>query len=252
MRFPSLNWRRIAVFVLIALLIAIVAFVIWATNVPGQLMPEVSLALQSDQSITVAEDSWISFMPQAGEVDTGYIIYPGGRVLAEAYAPLARSIAEDGYFVAIVYAPLNLALFNPGAALPIIEAHPEIQYWAVGGHSLGGVAASSFASSNPQQVDGLVLMASVPFPSLGLGDRENLSVVSIYGSNDGLLPVDEAQAAASELPASAQFVEIEGGNHAYFGWYGPQGGDNEATISREEQQEQIVSATIDLLASLKE
>jgi hypothetical protein len=29
-------------------------------------------------------------------------------------------------------------------------------------------------------------------------------------------------------------VSIEGGNHAQFGWYGPQEGDNPATISREE------------------
>ena len=37
-------------------------------------------------------------------------------------------------------------------------------------------------------------------------------------------------------------VEIEGGNHAQFGNYGPQKGDLPATISAEEQQAQAVDA----------
>ena len=34
-----------------------------------------------------------------------------------------------------------------------------------------------------------------------------------------------------DLPADAQFVVIEGGNHSQFGNYGLQPGDNEATIT---------------------
>ena len=37
-------------------------------------------------------------------------------------------------------------------------------------------------------------------------------------------------------------VEIQGGNHAQFGNYGPQKGDLPATISAEKQQEQTVEA----------
>jgi hypothetical protein len=43
-------------------------------------------------------------------------------------------------------------------------------------------------------------------------------------------------------------MAIEGGNHAQFGWYGDQAGDLPAEISREVQQEQIVAASIALLA----
>jgi len=35
-----------------------------------------------------------------------------------------------------------------------------------------------------------------------------------------------------------------------FGWYGPQGGDGQAVISRAEQQAQVIAATVELLASL--
>jgi len=43
---------------------------------------------------------------------------------------------------------------------------------------------------------------------------------------------------------------IVGGNHAQFGWYGPQPGDNPAEISREAQQQQVVESTIEMLKSL--
>jgi hypothetical protein len=45
-------------------------------------------------------------------------------------------------------------------------------------------------------------------------------------------------------------VEISGGNHAFFGWYGNQTGDNAATISRELQQNQTVTASVQLLEKL--
>ncbi|MFN2217904.1 MAG: alpha/beta hydrolase, partial [Anaerolineae bacterium] len=40
------------------------------------------------------------------------------------------------------------------------------------------------------------------------------------------------------------------GNHAQFGWYGAQSGDNPATISHEEQLQETVAATLALLATL--
>ena len=43
-------------------------------------------------------------------------------------------------------------------------------------------------------------------------------------------------------------VEIEGGNHAQFGNYGPQEGDLPATISAEEQQAQTVAAISGFIA----
>jgi hypothetical protein len=45
-------------------------------------------------------------------------------------------------------------------------------------------------------------------------------------------------------------VALEGENHAQFGWYGPQDGDDEASISREAQQQQVIAATAELLSQL--
>ena len=62
----------------------------------------------------------------------------------------------------------------------------------------------------------------------------------------GMAKFDETRALN---PASTQYVVIDGGNHAQFGDYGPQPGDNEATISRADQQSQVVAAVVQFLAS---
>ena len=53
------------------------------------------------------------------------------------------------------------------------------------------------------------------------------------------------------LPENTLWVPITGGNHAQFGWYGEQSGDNPAQISRSEQQDQIVAATTAFLEGLR-
>ena len=52
------------------------------------------------------------------------------------------------------------------------------------------------------------------------------------------------------LPATATFIEIDGLNHAGFGDYGRQSGDNEATIDRPEARAAITAALTQWLAEL--
>ena len=74
---------------------------------------------------------------------------------------------------------------------------------------------------------------------------------SVFGSEDGLATGKKIEASKQLLPPDTIWVKIEGGNHAQFGWYGDQAGDNVATVSREEQQEQTISATIKMLEQIK-
>ena len=60
-------------------------------------------------------------------------------------------------------------------------------------------------------------------------------------------PVEKIDASRPLLPADTRWDEIDGGNHAQFGWYGPQDGDGVATISREAQQAQTIAATLELI-----
>lgn len=230
-----------------ALLLGTTAFVIWAETPLGP-MPEAEAALLSDAQVTVTSEPWFTFAPTETAVNTGLILYPGGRVDPRSYAPLAKALAAQGYLVIIPPMPLNLAFFNPNAADDIIAAHPEIQHWAIGGHSLGGAMAANYVYNHPGQMDGLVLWASYPAENNSLADQTDLLVLSIYGTNDG--QAEELAAAAERLPPETQWLVIEGGNHAQFGWYGRQPGDGEATITREQQQEMILSGTAALLGQL--
>ena len=223
-------------------------FVVWAEMTPPP-MGETLAALESDSLVQVSTDRWLVFEPATGQPTAGLVLYPGGRVDPRSYSPAARALAEEGYLAVIVPMPLNLAVFAADAAADVIAAYPEVSAWAIGGHSLGGAMAARFAYSHPEQVQGLVLWAAYPDGSNDLSSRD-LAVTSIHGTLDGLATIEKIDASRALLPPTTEWVAIEGANHAQFGWYGPQSGDNPASISREEQQQQIVAATLDLLASL--
>jgi hypothetical protein len=204
--------------------------------------------LEGDSAVSVDDQPWLVFKPLSGDPSSGYIFYPGGRVQPQAYLPAAYAIAGAGHLVVIPPMPLNLAVFGSGVASQVMSAYPEIDCWVIGGHSLGGAMAARFAYRHPQAVQGLVLWAAYPAASNDLSSSD-LQVVSIYASQDGLADVDTILASQSLLPEGTAFVKIEGGNHAGFGWYGPQPGDNPRTISLEAQQEQVIHATLDLLST---
>ena len=244
------KWWWLLLLLLLLPVLAVAGFVIWAGTGPEP-MPEALAALQSDDAVQVETEPWLIFRPASDEPVTGLILYPGGRVDPRAYAPTARAIAEEGFLVVIAPMPLNMAFFAPDRAAEVMAAFPETEHWVVGGHSLGGAMTARFAHQNPGAVAGLALWASYPASSDDLSGND-LAVASIYGTRDGLATGDEIAASRPLLPPDTQWTAIEGGNHAQFGWYGPQSGDNEATISREEQQAQIVDATLRLLLQLDE
>ena len=234
--------KRLGLAVLILLVVAVAGFVIWA-EMPLGPMPEALTALQSDAQVEVNMDPWLTFTP-AAQAATGLIIYPGGRVDARSYAPLAHQIAAAGYLVIIPPMPLNLAVFAPGRAAEVMAAHPEIQRWVIGGHSLGGSMAANFVYKNPGMMAGLVLWASYPADNNALTEFD-LPILSIYGTED--MGIDGIEASRPLLPAQTEWVVMDGGNHAQFGWYGPQPGDGTATITRSEEQAQILAATLAFL-----
>jgi hypothetical protein len=239
--------KRLITSIFILLIAITLGFLGWASFPLG---PEnAALAsLQSDDSVTVQTSSdWITFRPAASDPVSGFIFYPGGRVDYRSYAPLLKPLAERGYLVVLVRMPLSLAVFSPNKAEIVIGSFPEIQNWAIGGHSLGGAMAANFCYNHPGVIDGLVLWASYPADSNSLANQ-SLKVLSIYGSEDGGL--DGIEASAPLLPADTIWYRIEGGNHAQFGDYGPQPGDGIATINPEEQQNQIMSTTQEFLTMI--
>ena len=240
---------KVIISILIGVLIVFAAFVVWAETPPAP-MVEALDALESDSDVVVSNTDYLVFLPKTSNQGVGFIFYPGGRVDFRSYAPLAHRIAAEGYPVVIVSMPLNLAVFGVNKANDVINSYSQISCWAVGGHSLGGTMAAQFVYENPSKVAGLILLAAYPASGVNLSNYD-LLVTTIHGSNDGLVSNDQIENSLNLLPASTTFVEIVGGNHAQFGWYGDQSGDNPATITREEQQNQTFNATIKLLDAIE-
>jgi hypothetical protein len=241
------HWKKIAALTL-AIMVALAAVgLVWLSALADP-MPEAQASLESDESVTVTTEPWLTFTPTEAS-SVGFIFYPGGRVPVEAYAPPARAIAEAGYLTVVPSMPFGLAVLAPNTADDIIEAYPEIDQWVIGGHSLGGAMAADYAAGH-DSVEGLVLWAAYPAAGTDLSEQA-IEVTSVYATEDGLSTIEEIEASRVQLPPTTTFLEISGGNHAGFGWYGPQDGDGEATISREEQQAQVVAATLDLLAAVE-
>lgn len=243
-------WRivgLVAAVGVIGLAVALAGFSVWALTPPPP-MPEALAALQSDAQVTVVQNDWLEFTPTGAKPTTGLIFYPGGRVDPRAYAPAAKAIAAAGYTVVIAPMLLNLAVFSPNRADAVISAHPEVTTWTIGGHSLGGAMAANYVYTHPKPIHTLILWAAYPADGNSLAARTDLHVASISGERDGLATPADIDASRARLPSDAHFTAIAGGNHAQFGWYGAQSGDNEATISRADQQRAIVAATVATLA----
>lgn len=238
--------RIVLIGLLVVLILAVGGFVVWAETPLGP-MPEAIAALESNAEVAVQTEPWLLFAPAEKTPNVGLIFYPGGRVDPRSYAPAAHSIAAQGYLVVIPPVPLNLAVFAPDIAADVIAANPAVKRWFVGGHSLGGAMAASFAYNHPDAVDGLVLWASYPASPSDFSQRPDFPVLTVYGSAD--MGLDGIEASRSLLSPTTDWVVIDGGNHAQCGWYGPQPGDNPATISREDQQAQLIAVTVDFLAA---
>lgn len=184
---------------------------------------------------------------------TGLILHPGARVDPRAYEPLARAIAAEGYVVVIIKQPLQVGFLALGQATPVIADFPEIDHWAIGGHSLGGVAASwevGQDSVTAQQLNGLLLWGS--YPADTLSERTDLAVVSVFGERDLLCTPADIDQTSARLPAMTAFLEVPGATHAFFGDYGEQPGDGQPTTSRAAAQRMIIDASVGLLRSLGE
>ena len=234
------SWiRKVLIGLAISIMIAAGVF-FWYVNDYYQATVEAVEALQSDESITVTEtDDTITFTPNGKDPEEGVIFYPGGKVEAEAYAPLLRSLAEADLLVVIAKMPFHLAVFDADAAEAIMEQEVSVQDWYLAGHSLGGVMASSFAANQTDRVDGLIFLAS--YPSNDLTDAP-FSALSIYGSEDEVLSRESYDKAQAKLPDDYTEIVLDGGNHGQFGDYGPQEGDGTASFSADQQQQQTVEA----------
>ena len=207
---------------------------------------------QNSPSLLVREyEEAISFKPRHDTLGIGFLFYPGALVDPHAYVPMARQIAENGYESIIIKTPFRMAAMEwqenevKARTLKVLDN----KQWVLAGHSRGGRMALEFASSYPSKLDGLILIGT-SHPRRANHSLLEIPVMKVYASSDGLASPEEVEQYRHNLPEHTSWVLIEGGNHAQFGWYGSQLGDERASISREKQQALLTSAILDFLGRL--
>lgn len=198
----------------------------------------IAMALAADPTQATIQDDLVILDPTTPG-DTGLIFYPGGKVQAEAYMPLLDRLRDNGITCILVKMPFNLAVFNKNGGEAGFAARPQITHWFIGGHSLGGVMASSFAVDHPDQIQGVVLLGAYVY-----GGWSPDKALTIYGSKDQVLD-------KTKIDYTTNVLVIKGGNHAGYGNYGKQKGDGTATISKSEQQRITVEAILEFIGKEK-
>lgn len=195
-----------------------------------------------DEALAILENDYVEIRDDyivlnADNSDTMLIFYPGAKVEEEAYLPILNQIRKGGITCVLVEMPLRMAILNQNAATDIIkEYESSYEHIYIGGHSMGGAMASSYASKHEEAVDGLILLGSYIY-----GSYSPSNTLTIYGSLN--------QSVEDKLWYNENIVEIEGGNHAQFGNYGHQKGDEIATITALEQQTIASNAIIQFINS---
>lgn len=202
-------------------------------------------ALVSDGNVSVERTGYGWYFDGPGE-ESALVFYPGGKVEETAYAPLLHELAAEGLDACLVKVPFRLAFLGIGKADEAMKAH-EYAHWYVGGHSLGGVAAAFYAAEHGGALDGIVLLGAYSTKKLS----DDLSALSIRGSEDRVLDLKAYQENLGNDPADTDEVVIKGGNHAQFGSYGVQKGDGTAQISPAEQWGETTRAIISWVKNAK-
>ena len=202
--------------------------------------------LLSDNLITIENtDDYYSFRPKT-EFENVLIFYPGAMVESKAYIPLCRKLAEKGVMVYIIKMPWRLATNGYTKPKELHLFTDSSKTYILAGHSQGAKMAAQFVYENPGLIDKLILIGTTHPRDISLADRD-IPVLKIYGSKDGVADEKSILDNRSKLPESAKFFRIEGANHAQFGYYGSQLGDDNAEISREQQQAETLNSIMEFI-----
>jgi hypothetical protein len=192
--------------------------------------------LQTNATVHVeTNNNFILFTP-ARPYTTVIMFYPGALVDPVAYAPLCRNMADSGYKVFLVKMPWRLAKNGYNKPRDLNLFADSTKEYILAGHSQGAKMAAQFVYENPSLFDKLILIATTHPRDIDLS-KLDIPVMKISGSRDGVAGMEDILNNKSKLPPATKYVVIEGANHAQFGYYGFQLGDNKATIGRAKQQQ---------------
>jgi pimeloyl-ACP methyl ester carboxylesterase len=207
-------------------------------------------ALESDARVTITQDEWIVFEPITQPATKGLIFYPGGEVDERGYAEPLHHVASAGYLVVIVPMPFQLAVFAIDSATDVIEAYPEIDSWAIAGHSLGGSMAAYYAADHPDSINGLLFWDAYAANDMTASKQ---AVRMIHRSDENGDPPAGYGPNLANHPQQTDYVPLVGGSHLNFGNFiaGRIYRDEpEPELDGDVQRGQVAVATIEFMNSL--
>lgn len=235
------HWKKIGVSLIVVIGILIGGMILFVSLNTNQAMEEAQVLINEEEII---QENQLLIVEPTGDSVGNLVFYQGGLVEPEAYLPLAVDLSEEGWRVFLPRMPLHFSILDTDRFDDIYDDYPSDKDWWIGGHSLGGTSALFYAAENESHLSGILLLASYPSESTDLS-QSTLPVLSLTGSQDFVLDDDQYEATKRLLPEHTQFVEIEGGNHSNFGYYGFQSGDGESLITRDEQHQHVIKAFLE-------
>jgi len=244
-------FRYVGITALLLVVLAVAGLYVMAEVRRAVPTAEALAALHSDDRVTVSQERWLVYRPTGMTPRTGVILYPGASCDVRGYAPVLREVAAQGFLVVNVDMPFDFSIFAPKRALEVREAFPEIERWVLVGHSMGGAMAAQFVHDHPDAIQGLVMWDSYPPGAADLSSRD-LPVWNIHRATPDGAPPESFAARRPLYPVDSQWVAIAGGNHMNFGSFdgGAYVEQWEATISRSDQQAQVLAATLDAVRTV--
>ena len=285
--FPQNNICRVTL--LVALALPIIMSAIFLLKFTRKFVNERYPPFESAQILLVErirvgrakrKDAYDLFLPPPSSDGTGttnakfgIVFFPGALVSHTSYAAIASKLSDRGILVIILsLEPLrcdNNVESSKRRVLNAInnivsESEATVDEWVLSGHSYGAFMAIYVASEMKPGVSRLVFCGLREKWLDDISSRSNPpQVLLINGSEDKLVnkpskkqkeafrnsypPVFTSSSKGSK--GSTTHITIEGGNHAGFGHYGPQGMDGIRTITLAEQQEIFIKKTLEFLTA---
>ncbi len=211
----------------------VVIFFIWQwTTYQSRNLPENTFENDSKVTIEISNDK-ISFISNSSSYKNQIIFFQGGLTDPNAYAPLCRKIAENGFTCHLIQMDWRMPQWDYKKITKLFDL--KNGDYILGGHSQGAKMASQFVYENPNLIKGLFLLGTSHPRDFDLSKR-TIPIIKLYAEFDGLASVQEVMENKSKLPKSAILKEIKGGNHSQFGYLGKLLTDDSPKINLKKQQ----------------
>jgi pimeloyl-ACP methyl ester carboxylesterase len=244
------DWKKVRRRFRIVWATAGVAFTVWVIwNMQAHGVPADIRVSSSSVTVTEREGATVFLPMGVTPGQTALVFVPGGGVDPDAYLPFIRAVADAGWPVAIVRLPWRMA-FTDSGQIEVWQRVKDVRTsWGasrpivLGGHSRGAMLSALFAGRSPTELSGLLLIGTTHPRDHDLSSLR-IPVLKISGTRDCVADLDASKANVAKLPSHTVWTTIVGANHAQFGYYGSQLGDCRPTISREEQQRQLLEEVL--------